>query len=234
MPIVQVNGQKTPIDSRSEMQREKPSPFDVEADRYDQWFESHEGKAIFEIEKNGLRALIQTVTGLWLEVGAGSGRFATSLGISEGVDPSLGMVTIAARRGIHVVRGTGEDLPYQDAIFHGVLTVTTLCFLINPKRTLSECRRVLRPFGTLVGGIVPAESSWGRLYWAKAQEGHPLYSKANFYTCGQVIRICAEAGFAFERAVSCLSTPPGEEPMPSLEEGIKESAGFVAMRFNKT
>lgn len=29
-------------------------------------------------------------------------------------------------------------------------------------------------------------------------------------------------------------TPPGEEPMLGLEEGINESAGFVAMRFDKT
>jgi ubiquinone/menaquinone biosynthesis C-methylase UbiE len=137
------------------------NPFDVEADRYDLWFGSCEGKAIFEIENNCLRTLIQTATGLWLEVGVGSGRFATSLGISEGVDPSMEMLTIAARRGVHVLRGIGEDLPYQDATFEGVLLVTTLCFLMDPKRALSECRRVLRASGTLALAIIPTESPWG-------------------------------------------------------------------------
>jgi ubiquinone/menaquinone biosynthesis C-methylase UbiE len=215
------------------MQRERPSPFDSEANRYDYWFQSRDGKAIFEIEKDCLRTLVQTVTGLWLEVGIGSGRFAMSLGISEGVDPSLVMVTIAARRGIHVVRGIGEDLPFQDAIFDGILMVTTLCFLTSPRRALSECHRVVHPLGTLVVAIVPAASTWGCFYRAKGCEGHPLYSKANFYTCDQVIHFCAETGFVFERAVSCLFTRPGEEPGANLEEGINESAGFVAMRFQQ-
>ena len=205
----------------------------MDAERYDLWFQSREGQAIFEIEKHCLRALIRTVTGLWLEVGLGSGRFATSLGISEGVDPSPGMLAIAARRNIHAVRGIGEDLPYQDATFDGVLMVTTLCFLIDPKRTLMECGRVLQRTGILVVGIVPAGSSWGRLYRAKGHEGHPLYSKAKFHTCEQVVRICADAGFVFDNAISCLHTPPGVEPMPSLEEGINESFGFVAMRFHQ-
>ncbi|MGB6064646.1 MAG: class I SAM-dependent methyltransferase [Desulfomonilaceae bacterium] len=208
-------------------------PFDVEADRYDLWFESPEGKAIFDIERNCLRALIQTFTGLWLEVGVGSGRFAASLGISEGVDPSQRMLAIAARRGIHAVRGIGEELPYQDAAFDGVLMVTTLCFLIDPKKTLSECRRVLHSRGTLVVGIVPAESAWGLLYRAKGREGHPLYSKANFYKCAQIVRFCAEVGFVFSSGISCLLTPPGEAPAPSLEKDIHESAGFVTMSFYK-
>lgn len=215
------------------MQREKPSLFDTEAGRCDLWFESHQGKAIFEIEQACLRALLRSCKGRWLEVGVGSGRFAGALGISDGLDPSPAMLALAARRGIDTVRGRGEELPYRDATFDGILMVTTLCFLTDPKTTLSECHRVLRHGGSLVVGIVPAESSWGRWYRAKGHEGHPLYSKAKFYTCDQVVRICADMGFVFEKAISCLPTPPGEEPMPGLEEGIDESAGFVAMRFQR-
>jgi len=215
------------------MQREEPSLFDTEADRYDLWFESHQGKAIFKIEQACLQALLRSCKGRWLEVGVGSGRFAAALGIGDGLDPSSAMVALAARRGIGVVRGIGEALPYRDGTFDGVLIVTTLCFVADAKRTLSECRRVLRPNGTLVVGIVPAESAWARLYAAKGREGHPIYSRARFYTCQQAVRICAGAGFVLEKAISCLQTSPGEEPMPSLEEGINESAGFVAMRFCK-
>jgi ubiquinone/menaquinone biosynthesis C-methylase UbiE len=215
------------------MEREEQNPFDVDADRYDLWFESREGMAIFEIEKNCLRGLLPIDMGLWLEVGVGGGRFASSLGISEGVDPSSRMLVIAARRGVHIVRGIGEDLPYQDATFDGVLMVTTLCFLSDAERTLSECHRVLRLRGSLLVGIVPAESAWGRLYVAKGRERHPLFSEAKFFTCEQVVRICGDAGFVLEQAISCLQTSPGEEPMPSLEEGINESTGFVAMRFQR-
>jgi ubiquinone/menaquinone biosynthesis C-methylase UbiE len=212
---------------------QRSSPFDVEADQYDSWFESCEGEAIFEIEKTCLRTLLQPCKGLWLEVGVGSGRFAAAFGISEGLDPSSAMLTIATRRAIRTVCGAGEDLPYRDATFSGVLMVTTLCFVRDAERVLSESHRVLRHAGTLVVGIVPAESVWGRLYRAKGREGHLLYSKAKFYTCGQVVRLCAEAGFVFDNAISCLQTSPGEEPMPGLGEGINESAGFVAMRFQR-
>jgi ubiquinone/menaquinone biosynthesis C-methylase UbiE len=212
----------------------KSSPFDVDAERYDSWFESCEGKEIFEIEKTCLRKLLQACEGRWLEVGVGSGRFAAAFGISQGLDPSSAMPAIATRRGILAVCGVGEDLPYRDSTFDGVLMVTTLCFVGDAERTLSECHRVLRHRGVLVVGMVPVESAWGQLYVAKGREGDPFYSKAKFTACHQVVHICADAGLVLEKAISCLQTPPGEEPMPSLEEGINESAGFVAMRFNKT
>jgi ubiquinone/menaquinone biosynthesis C-methylase UbiE len=213
---------------------QRSNPFDVNADRYDSWFESCEGKAVYEIEKTCLRTLLQACKGLWLEVGVGSGRFAAAFGISEGLDPSSAMSAIATRRGIRTVCGVGEDLPYRDATFDGVLIVTTLCFLADAERTLSECSRVLRQAGTLVVGLVPAESAWGRLYKTKGGEGHPIYSKATFYSCGQTVRICARTGFVLEKAISCLRTSPGEEPKPGIEDGINESAGFVAMRFQRT
>lgn len=209
------------------------NPFDMEADRYDRWFESGEGKAIFEIEKSCLRTLIPCCEGRWLEVGVGSGRFAESLGISEGVDPSLPMLAIAATRGIHTMHGVGEALPYQNATFDGVLVVTTLCFLTNAKKALAEIHRVLRSNGVLVVGIVPAESPWGLLYREKGRKGHPVYSQATFHTCRDVITICMNTGFALDEAACCLLTPPGEEPVIDLRSGINEGAGFVAIRFKK-
>lgn len=209
------------------------NPFDVEAERYDLWFESGKGKAIFEIEQSCLRMLIPCCEGRWLEVGVGTGRFAEALGISEGVDPSLRMLAIAATRGIHTIHGAAESLPYQTATFDGVLMVTTICFLTNAKKAVAEIHRVLRPNGVLVVGIVPAESPWGLLYREKGRKGHPVYSQATFHTCREVIRTCSDTGFALDEAASCLPTPPGEEPVTELQRGINEGAGFVAMRFKK-
>jgi ubiquinone/menaquinone biosynthesis C-methylase UbiE len=212
----------------------KPSLFDPEAERYDQWFESVEGRSIFEIEQACIRGLLPSCEGRWLEVGVGSGRFAAVLGISDGLDPSSAMLALAAQRRIDLVRGIGEHLPYRDEAFDGILIVTTLCFVTNADKTLSECRRVLRPNGILTAGIVPAQSAWGLLYAAKGRDGHPLYSKAQFYTCRELVKICADAGLVLEKANSCLLRPPGETLRPDLEEGVNESAGFVAMRFRKT
>ena len=207
------------------------NPFDMEADRYDLWFESGKGKAVFEIEKSCLRRLLPRCEGRWLEIGVGSGRFAEALGISEGVDPSSAMLAIAAKRGIHTVQGAGESLPYKAATFDGVLMVTTLCFLTNVKKVVAEIHRVLRSDGVLLVGMVPAESPWGLLYKQKGREGHSIYSKARFHTCREVVRICTDMGFVFDEAANCITTPPGEEPANKLQPGINEAAGFVAMRF---
>ena len=210
------------------------TPFDENAERYDRWFESRNGQAVFEIETNCLREAMGTAAGRWLEVGVGTGRVAGSLDILlEGLDPSPRMLAIAERRGIQCVRGVAEDMPYPESSFDGVVMVTTLCFVDNPMRTLSECFRVLKTQGSLVVGIVPAESSWGKLYRAKGRAGHPMYSRGEFRTCERVILMCKNVGLFLKNVVSCLLSAPEAPPSPSLCYGIDENAGFVAMRFVK-
>jgi len=62
--------------------------FDPMADAYDRWYDTPKGKAIFQAELKCLRSLHEKSPGRWLEVGVGTGRFACSLGIAEGIDPS--------------------------------------------------------------------------------------------------------------------------------------------------
>lgn len=208
-------------------------PFDRLPERYDAWFDSPEGGAIFQAEVDCVRRLMPRPAGEWLEVGVGTGRFAASLGVRDGVDSSAEMLERAGARGIRPCLGRGENLPYRGASFRGVLLVVTICFLDDPRRALHECARVLKREGRLVAGLVPADSAWGESYMRKGREGHPFYSEARFYTCEQIVRMASEAGFLFEEAASCLSTPPEmpvQTPCPP-ERGVVEGAGFVAMRF---
>lgn len=209
------------------------NPFDTEAVRYDRWFDSPRGRSIFALEVACLEGLRGEPRGRWLEVGVGTGRFAQALGVEEGVDPSQAVLRLARRRGVRTVRARGENLPYPDAAFDGILMVVTICFLADPEATLRECRRVLKPAGSLLLGLVPADSPWGRLYARKGREGHLFYSSARFYTCEQVITLAREGGFSFEGARSCLFSPP-EGPLTdlSIREGVLSDAGFVALRFS--
>lgn len=52
-----------------------------------------------------------------LEIGVGTGRFAEALGIEYGVDVSGRVLELAKRRGITVVEGSGENLPFRDESF---------------------------------------------------------------------------------------------------------------------
>ena len=208
-------------------------PFDQLAARYDAWFDSPDGRPIFELEVSCLRDVMTPSGGRWLEVGVGTGRFAQALGVEEGIDPSVPMLEFAAKRGIRTRRGHGEDLPYADGSFDGVLMVVTICFLSDPESAIRECARVLKKGGHLVVGLVPSDSAWGGLYSRRGRGGHPFYSVATFYRSEEVIGMAGSAGFGPVRAASCLFSAPGEQLNASRREGIVAGAGFVAMDFPK-
>lgn len=210
------------------------NPFDKLTDRYDAWYDSDEGGEVFATEVTCLQELVAERPGKWLEVGVGTGQFAKALGIVDGLDPSLPMLGLAAARGIRGVAGRGESLPYLDSCFDRVLLIATICFLDDPASALSECARVLRKDGSLIVGMVPADSPWGKFYRRKGQQGHPFYAIANFYRCGEVIQMAGSAGFVFDAATSCRLPAPGETAnrISGPRSGLVPNADFVALRFS--
>ncbi|MCX6100813.1 MAG: hypothetical protein NTV92_05240, partial [Candidatus Bipolaricaulota bacterium] len=60
-----------------------PNPFETLADEYDAWFDAH--PELFESELQALRAVLPERPGRWVEVGVGTGRFASRLAIGLGV-----------------------------------------------------------------------------------------------------------------------------------------------------
>jgi len=210
------------------------NPFDNLTDRYDAWYDSDEGSRIFAVEAECIRRSLGERRASWLEVGVGTGRFGGALGIADGVDTSLPMLKLAVSRAIRGVAGRGESLPYLDSCFDGVLLIATICFLDGPTRALSECARVLRKDGSLIVGMVPSDSSWGKFYRRKGQQGHPFYAIANFYRCGEVIQMAGSAGFVFDAATSCRLPAPGEtgNRISGPRSGLVPNADFVALRFS--
>jgi hypothetical protein len=52
--------------------------------------------------------------GTGVEIGVGTVRFAEPLGIRVGVEPSKAMREVAQKRGIEVIDGVAEALPFND------------------------------------------------------------------------------------------------------------------------
>jgi SAM-dependent methyltransferase len=207
----------------------KATPFDVHWSRYEAWFQKHEAAYLSELL--ALRAFVPW-SGLGLEVGVGSGRFAAPLGIRVGIDPSPRMLALAAARGVAVVQGVAEALPFAPASFDHALVVTTICFVDSPARMLAEAKRVLRPGGSLVVGFVDRQSPLGRDYLAHQAE-NVFYREATFYSATDVERLAQEAGFAIDACGQTLSRRLAEtRAIEPLQPG-RGRCGFVVIAARK-
>jgi SAM-dependent methyltransferase len=101
-----------------------------------------------------------------LEVGYGSGVFLPELALHadelSGVDihDKVDEVSRAlAADGVKATlkQGVGENLPFEDASFDAVVTISVLEFVDDMERTAQELRRVLAPGGSLFV-ITPGQS----------------------------------------------------------------------------
>lgn len=214
------------------MGRSRSGPFEDVASDYDRWYDTPEGTRVLAEELECLRLVVPEISGRWLEIGVGTGRFASGLGIAHGLDSSAAMLRIAVSRGVAAQIGVAEHLPYKGRSFDGVLMVATLCFVSDVSRVLVECGRILRRGGMLLVGQIPADGPWGRYYVKKARDGHPVYSHARFSAVEELGGLAASQGFTLVDAASALFWAPGSAPSqaPGIAHRIVPCAGFVALK----
>ncbi len=208
--------------------------FDSLASDYDAWFEE-EGRLILASEVEALRQALPLLPNPWIEVGVGSGRFAQALGIDIGLDPSSKLLEMAGNRGISVLLGRGEEMPFKDGVFGTAFFIVTLCFVDSPREILSEAARLLKNGGKVVLGLILKESPWGQLYQREKETGHRFYSHAMFYSYGELDVLLKQAGFSVEQIASTLFQSPGEVKHIELpRQGFFADAGFTVILAGKT
>jgi SAM-dependent methyltransferase len=202
----------------------RAAPFEAYHERYEAWFGKHEAAYISELL--ALRPFVPW-EGYGIEIGVGSGRFAAPLGVQVGVDPSPAMLVHAAARGIEVVEGTAENLPFETGTFDHALVVTTICFVDSPAGMLAEAHRVLKPGGRLVIGFIDRESAMGQNYLAHQSES-VFYCEATFYSADEVARLLLAAGFVISAWGQTLAHPlPETREIEPLRPGRGQCAFVV-------
>ncbi len=207
--------------------RQAAGVFDERAAEYDAWFEN---SLLFAIERAALHELTTPLLDPKLEIGVGPGRFAEAMGVKFGVDPALAPLAFARKRGVRVSQAVGEALPYADQSMRTVLLLFTFCFLADPRPVLRECRRVLKPGGHLVLGLIVADSPWGRMLQQKKEAGHLFYRQARFYEPGEVEQCLTGCGFVVEERRSSLIQPPEAlREMEHSQAGLVSQAGFAVL-----
>lgn len=179
--------------------------FQSKAADYDAWFDRH--PTLFQSELAAIRLVLPPFE-KGLEIGVGTGRFASALGIRYGLEPLEDFAEIARSRGVEVVKGVAENLPYPAASFDLALMVTVDCFLEDVPKSFAEAHRVLIPGGSFVVAFLDKNGAVAKKY---KESGKVAYQNARFHSPEEIVDAMAGAGFAGFRFVQTLFSSKGKE-----------------------
>jgi ubiquinone/menaquinone biosynthesis C-methylase UbiE len=167
-----------------------------------------------------------------LDAGCGSGwftrRFAETGATVTGVDRDPAMLAYARDRGGsgRYIEGDMLALPVPDKSFDLVTAVTSLCFVSDQRRALSELLRAARH--TVLLGLL---HRYSLLYLRK--HGRGAYTGAHWHTRAEITSLLAAfpqiRGYEIETA---LFWPGGPGMGQWLEKvpGLKRYGGFMAVK----
>jgi len=202
------------------------NPFNAIAKEYDQWFDDNKYTFLSELEA------VKHFTpkqGHGVEIGVGTGRFAMNLGIKYGIEPSEPMANIAKQRGIDVIIGNAENMPYANESFDYAIMVAVDPFVENIELVYREIYRVLKTGGKLIIGTLHKEGAVAQKYMGMTDS--EVYKSAQFHTVSETIEQLKTSGFStFNTCQSLFSIQPEkiETPIQGHDKG-----SFVAIEANK-
>ena len=171
----------------------KTLPFNEHVAEYEEWYRKY--PFVFQSEVEAIRELLPAGNSIYgIEVALGTGRFAKELGIKEGIEPSVNMRALALKRGIEVLAGEAENLPYKDMHFDFVLMVFCISYFDDLPAAFKEARRVLKNGGSLIAGFIDKDSIIGKFYEQRKPDS-VFYKQANFYSTKRIIAELKKLGF---------------------------------------
>ena len=139
-----------------------------------------------------------------LDAGCGDGALVAAAAAKgaevTGVDPDPAMLLAAQKRlagaGVKATftEGRLERLPFPDASFDVVASITVLCFLPDAEPAFREMARVLRPGGRLILGELHRWSLWAAQRRVRAWLGSRTWKAARFRTPGELRALAGQAG----------------------------------------
>jgi ubiquinone/menaquinone biosynthesis C-methylase UbiE len=168
-------------------------PFNEHVAEYEEWFSKY--SFVFQSEVEAIRDLLpvgNTIRGI--EIALGTGHFSKELGIKEGIEPAPNMRALALKRGIDVMSGEAEHLPYKDMSFDFALMAFCISYFEDLPAAFKEARRVLKNGGSLIVGFIDRDSIIGNIYKQRKPES-VFYKQANFYSPKKIIFQLNKSGF---------------------------------------
>ena len=202
--------------------------FDQYASAYDAWFLDNRNVLYSEVN---LVASTLKDAGRVLSVGCGSGLFEKILRdeygitVTDGIEPSEGMASIARKRGMNVTVTTAEAADFGNGDYDTLLFNGTPSYIGDLRGVVRKAYAALPAGGRIILIDVPKESSYGLLYNLAKAVGtwdHPLLAGcyppnpypiefvdvAAWRTTAEKVALLREAGFTDLEFAQTLTSHP--------------------------
>ncbi len=205
-------------------------------EQYDAWYDTPRGRWIGNAEYGLVRGLLGLRPGdTVLDVGCGTGWFtrrvagdgAQVVGLDRDAE-ALAFAGAHSAGGVSYVRGDATALPFADAAFDAVLSITALCFVEPWPQALAEIVRVSRR--RFVLGLLHRHSL---LWLGKGRHGGSgAYQGAHWHTRAEidnVLRLLPVCSLQYRYGVFM---PSGSKAARALERSVPSAlplGSFVAV-----
>lgn len=219
------------------------------AQKYDSWYATPRGAFLDQAESDAAFSLFRTEPGMRvLDAGCGTGNYSIKLSNRDckvtGIDLSPAMLEVARQKtaqlklDIDFQEMDMTKLSFADNSFDAVFSMTAWEFIADSQQGFNELMRVLKPGGQLLIGFINSDSSWGEMYYEKAQkERNSVFKYTNRKDKQELASLAPEnlVGIA-----ECLFIPPSESNDSFTPEGEKlfkdkgERPGFIVGLWRKS
>lgn len=182
---------------------------------YDAWYETPLGKTSDRLEKELIFSMAAVKRGeRALDAGCGTGIYSIELAkrgaLTSGTDSSGEMLNRARAKAreegltIGFVSADALTLPFPGDYFDMVLSIGALCFIKEREKALLEMRRVLKPGGRLIVGVLNKWSPWAAFRRIKGFFKDTIYSRADFISPPELELSLKRTGFEVKGIKTCL------------------------------
>lgn len=200
--------------------------FDNEVEEYEKWFA--ENNHLVDSEVEAIKQLIPNFRE-GIEIGVGTGIFASRFGIKHGIEPSKKMGEKAVEKGVEVLYASAEKLPIANETYDFALMVTADCFLVDVLKSFRETWRILCKDGHFIIAFLDRETPLGKIYEQKKNTSHS-YKNANFHSAEEIEKYLMITGFAVQEKKQTIYT--FDNKPQEIKDGVGEGV-FAVIKAKK-
>ncbi len=141
------------------------------------------------------------------------------------------------KRKLHIITEAEDNFSthvlMKFSISNACFNLTTHYDRHRPGKVLSEVKRILKPGGNFIIGIIDRETRLGKIY-ESMKSSNKFYSEAKFYSAEEAIKLIEKSGFTFKDACQTIFSDPDKMTAPDSVRNDYGEGAFVVINFVKS